>query len=115
MGLDADIIAIGPFKREIVAYLEYPEKYYVGVPEGATVITTFIFCSTSNSSSRRLAEACGFGAWDLGKHKIDPERVNLALLDEVGQVASGYSEGAVIEEFTALRDAGFAFYYRPNG
>jgi hypothetical protein len=107
MGCDAEIIAIGPFSKRLVPALGYQEEQYRGVAEGATVITC-VFGAFGSTESEKLAQCFGVGRWDLGRHVLDAARVDLATLrrdfDEHGT-----------EDFLALREAGFQFYYMPNG
>jgi hypothetical protein len=107
MGCDAEVIAIGPFSKEIVPALGYPAEQYRGVPEGATVITT-VFEAFGSTQSEKLSQCFGVGRWDLGRHVLDASKANLSTLrrefDEQGA-----------EQFLALREAGFQFYFMPNG
>ena len=50
MGMDARLLAIGPFSRDIVDALEYYNNSYNGVPIGATIITTVAVCTTTDGS-----------------------------------------------------------------
>jgi hypothetical protein len=107
MGCDAEIIAIGPFSKKLIPALGYPEEQYRAVAEGATVITG-VFEAFGSTESEKLAQCFGVGRWDLGQHLLDPLRADLETLrrdfDERGT-----------EDFLALREAGFRFYYMPNG
>jgi hypothetical protein len=107
MGCDAEIIAIGPFSTQIVPALGYPEEQYRGVAEGTRVIA-FVFEASGSTESEKLARCFGVGRWELGRHVLDPSCADLETLrrdfDERGT-----------EHFLALRDAGFQFYYMPNG
>src|SRR5581483_7094134 len=38
MGMSAEIMAMGPFSRSIVGYLEYPEDFYKDTREGVVVL-----------------------------------------------------------------------------
>ncbi|WP_431047900.1 hypothetical protein [Roseateles sp. L2-2] len=107
MGLDAQVIAIGPFSQEIANSLEYAAQRYAGVPVGATVITT-IFLAPTSSDSHALAEAFGVGAFEMGKHHLDADKVDLAQLRDL------CSERETAD-FLNLRAHGFQFYYLPNG
>lgn len=107
MGLDAQVIAIGPFSQEIADSLEYGVQRYTGVPGGATVITTMFLAATS-SDSHALAAAFGVGAFEMGKHHLDAYKADLAQLRHL------CSEREVTD-FLKLRENGFQFYYLPNG
>lgn len=106
MGLDAEVIAIGPFSQCVLNALEYGPNFYSNVEEGVLVIVhVFLACNSENS--HLLASAFGVGAMDLGKHHLSAQRANLSALRE----AFGESN---VRQFLTLRDNGFDFYYAPN-
>src|SRR4051794_30521374 len=107
MGCDAEIIAIGPFSKGLIPALCYMEEQYRGVAEGATVITS-VFDTFGSTQSEQLAQCFGVGRWDLGRHFLDPSRADLDTLRR------DFDEGRT-EHFLTLREAGFQFYYMPNG
>lgn len=76
MGLDAELIAIGPFSASIVSALEYRSELYEGLAEGATVVTTVLAVGTTEASEE-LARAFGVGPYDFGRHHLDPARADL--------------------------------------
>ena len=106
MGLDAQVIAIGPYSSEVVSSLEYGESFYVGVAPG-TVIVTNVFLACTSEDSHKLASAFGVGAMELGKHKLNPDAANVAELVNV------FGENNVAE-FQCLARNGFSFFYLPN-
>jgi hypothetical protein len=107
MGLDAQVIAIGPFAADIASALEYGEKRYEGVPAGATVVST-VFLAATTDESVALAAAFGVGAFEMGKHKLDASCANIeALIAQFGEADAG--------NFKRLAGRGFEFYYMPNG
>ncbi|HLO95460.1 MAG TPA: hypothetical protein VK195_14205 [Burkholderiaceae bacterium] len=106
MGLDAQVIAIGPYSGEIATSLEYGEQFYADVAPGSTVVTNVFIAGTSDAS-HKLAEAFGVGALELGKHQLDPSRANIAALSEV------FGEQNA-QQFQRLARAGFTFFYLPN-
>ena len=81
MGMDADVIAIGPFKAEIKDYLDYPPHYYDEVPDGTKVLSTLFPC-VGVDQSNNLAEIFGFDAWDFSKHLIDCSKIDLDVLED---------------------------------
>lgn len=107
MGLDAQVIAIGPFSPEIAGSLEYGAQRYADVPNGATVVTT-IFLAPTSGDSHDLAAAFGVGAFEMGKHHLDAYKADLARLRDV-------SSEREVTHFLNLREHGFQFYYLPNG
>jgi hypothetical protein len=107
MGCDAEIIAIGPFSKRIVHALGYPEDQYRGVAEGTTVIA-FVFEASGSTESEKLAQCFGVGRWDLGQHVLNASRADLTTLRR------DFDEH-LTDNFVTLRDAGFKFYFMPNG
>jgi hypothetical protein len=107
MGCDAEIIGIGPFAERLIPALGYPAEQYHGVAEGATVITC-VFEAFGSTESEKLAQCFGVGRWDLGRHVLDSSRADLATLRR------DFDEKST-EDFSALREAGFKFYFMPNG
>lgn len=107
MGLDAQVIAIGPFSQGIEDCLEYNAQRYAGVSDGATVITN-VFLAPTSADSHDLAAAFGVGAFEMGKHHLDAYKVDLERLRDL------CSEPEVVV-FLKLREHGFQFYYMPNG
>lgn len=107
MGCDAEIIAIGPFSKTLVPALGYPAEQYQGIADGTTVIIS-VFGAFGSTESERLAQCFGVGRWELGRHVLDASRADLATLrrdfDELST-----------EHFVTLREAGFQFYFMPNG
>jgi hypothetical protein len=106
MGCDAQIIAIGPFSKTLLSALTYPEEQYRQVQEGTTIITT-VFAACGSTESETLAQCFGVGRWDLDRHVLDPKQADLAKLRQFDDKGT--------DSFVALRQAGFQFYYVPNG
>lgn len=106
MGLDAQVIAIGQFSPDIVWALEYDDSCYANVPIGATVITN-VFVGGTSDESRKLANAFGVDAMDLGKHVLNPDLANIDELEEL----CGKKE---VMEYKCLAQNGFSFFYLPN-
>lgn len=106
MGLDAQVIAIGPYSNEVASSLEYGESFYVGVAPG-TIVVTNVFLACTSEDSHRLASAFGVGAMDLGRHKVDPDKADVAKLIDI------FGENNVAQ-FQCLARNGFDFFYLPN-
>src|SRR5437879_1406076 len=102
MGLDAQLIANGPFSKAVLPGLEYPTQFYAEVEEGATVITN-VFTAISSELSHDLARCFAIGAMGLGKHHVDAGTADLPALKE----SFGDED---VSRFVLLRDAGFQFY-----
>lgn len=107
MGLDAQVIAVGPFSKDVAPALEYPETFYKNVRDGETVITN-VFVAPTSLISHGLAESFGVHAMDLGKHHLSPERADIARLIELFDAVN-------VERFQRLMRHGFQFYFLPNG
>jgi hypothetical protein len=106
MGLDAQVIGIGPFSQKLVPSLDYPKDFYAEVAEGATVIT-LVFEALTSEQSHKLADCFKVKAMELGNHVLNPDLADLVWLEnEFGPEA--------VQNFQVLRQANFKFYYLPN-
>jgi hypothetical protein len=106
MGLDAPLIAIGPFSKAALPGLDYPGDFYAGVQDGATVVAN-VFNAITSEISHDLASCFGVGAMELGRHHVDASHADLPRLKELFGVED-------VTRFVILRDSGFQFYYLPN-
>ncbi len=109
MGMTAQILAIGPFRKELAQYLNYPADYYAQTREGVPVIS-FLFQCFGSSQSEELAACFALDPWDFNQHKIVPGRVDVARLKEAFRETP-----KDIDAFVAMRTAGFEFFFVPNG
>jgi hypothetical protein len=109
MGMTAQVLSIGPFRRDLARHLHYPPDLYAGTQEGVTVVSVLFECFGS-TQSRELAACFGIDPWDFNQHRLDPHAVDLARLRALYSL-----DGGLIEAFLALREAGFAFHFMPNG
>jgi hypothetical protein len=105
MGLDAQVIAIGPFSTDIASALEYGEQRYAAVPIGATVVST-VFLAATTDESVALAAAFGVGAFEMGKHKLDPKNADLGAL--VAQFGEADASKFLIRDMAQPRSAASA-------
>jgi len=106
MGLDAQLIAIGPYSAGVISALEYGEDFYSDVEPGAIVVSN-VFVAGTSDASHKLADAFGVGAMELGKHKLEAGRANIdALIDVFGEQN--------VAQFQCLVRHGFNFFYLPN-
>jgi hypothetical protein len=125
MGLDACIFGIGPFRKDLAPFLEYPADYYDGCPDGATVFASLFVCRTTGTS-RELAAAFHvdpYAVWD--NVEVRPEFVSVAFSNVVAALFEnpGMNDDAVNDpdggDFAALRALaaapGWRLFYRPNG
>lgn len=127
MGMSAEVLAIGPFRRSLVPFLEHPAGRYTSTREGATLVQRVFHTPEGSSRSRQLAECLGVEPWDFNTHALDPWRVNLEALRELlrpracpeHRVTPAREPCAAclhpVDTFVALREAGFSFFFLPNG
>lgn len=108
MGMSARILCIGPFSTSVLEHMEYPPKFYSDTRDGAPILRYLFEVDEGSTRSRELAACFGIEAWNFNDHKLKPEGANTAKLTEM----FGANE---VRVFEALRDAGFAFYFMPNG
>jgi hypothetical protein len=106
MGLDAQVIAIGPFSEELLPAMEYGPRFYADVAAGQTIVVN-VFVASASPSLRELALAFGVGPMELGKHHLDPNAADLQQLKTL------FDEKKV-NKFLLLKARGFEFYYLPN-
>ena len=110
MGMAADVLAIGPFRPSLLPHLDYPAHLHARTSEGATLIETVFETSEGSTRSRALAACFGIDPWDFDAHALD------AGAADVERLRTLFSEELeLVEKFLALREAGFRFYFRPNG
>jgi hypothetical protein len=116
MGMNARILAVGPFTAALVPHLSRPSEAYVGLHEGAMIVELVAPVAPGSSASRELAEALGVLPWDFNTHAFSPEQVDwerlLAVLSawvRVGEAA------AAVTRLEVLGAARFRFFFRPEG
>jgi len=106
MGMEAELLALGPYKDSIANHLEYQAGYYEGTTEGS-IITVRIYKAVGSTSSRALAEALGAIPSDFDTHALDPKNFDW---NELAELLSSEE----LESLHVLVDAGFEFHFRPN-
>ena len=115
MGMDADIIAIGPFgKFKELGILEYDEEFYQGASPESQVITTVAGAVTSDQS-RDLADLVCVKPWELWNHRITKVvSLKKALIwgPAIGDDAPEEIV-ALIEQLLKTPDV--QLWFRPNG
>jgi hypothetical protein len=106
-----EVLGIGPFRQELVPYLQQPEAWHQHTRDGAVIVVPVFSAPEGSTRSRHLARTMGAEAWDFSTHAFDPWRVDLGTL-------RGFlnpNEEHQLECFLKLRDAGFEFFFMPNG
>lgn len=108
MGMNAEILAIGPFSEILLSHLPFDRTYYENMHEGRKVIISVFGAMPGTSTSTQLAACFNIDPWNFAQHKLDPSKVDLEKLT-----------GVVGEQlkvcFVDLVHHGFEFYFLPNG
>ena len=114
MGMNAEIIAIGPFSQSVVDVLDYGSEYFKNTKSGS-IITVRLFGMSGSSSSREFAKMLGISdPWDFNSHKIKSENINFEELKKfINELHEDYNEE--FERFLILMENGFEFHFRPEG
>lgn len=114
MGMDAEIIAIGPFRIfKEAAVLDYPDDFYIGAKPDDQIITTVARAETTQQS-QDLARIARVNSWSLWSHRIVrilpwPEVLSL---DPIG----GDPPQEIAEMLRALlKVPNVQLWFRPNG
>jgi len=115
MGMDAQLVAFGPYSPAVKNYLEYANNYYAETKPGTLVFACCVFCVTT-AQSKDLARALGVGPWDFNQHHF-PVLSQQQIQAVAALTADWYDDEGplVIERLTALSDGGFQFFYLPQG
>ena len=112
MGMEANILCIGQFKKTIAKYLDYEETEYEDTNKGVAVISMFFHCNSSQQSLE-LAEAVGVEPFNFNTHQIERDKVRWCMLQELCDKNPEWANYH-IEALKALLDAGFICIYQPN-
>ena len=111
MGMEAEVIVIGPF--DILTGLnvqDYPIRYYEGVQLDDLILGTVARAYTTDQS-RELAKICGVKPWDLGNHQVK------TVVKPMSDNYIGCRTEMEIYEllFNLLKYDDVQIWYRPNG
>jgi hypothetical protein len=112
--MSAEVIAIGPFSEALVPLLHLPAQWYAKMPEGALLFEPVLSTPEGSTRSRQLASCLSVEPWDFNTHAFDPWQVDVPALRALFP-ESRPEEARCVEKFLRLREAGFAFHFRPNG
>jgi hypothetical protein len=124
MGMDADVIGIGPLTQEILRTggLDYDDEKYKDLPVGTIITCSFFRCVTTGMS-RELADAFGIGdPFDFGIHELSKTKRPFLLshsdwlaVQVIAENEQTIKDAAKeIECFQACWRAGWTLLYRPN-
>ena len=112
MGMDADLMVIGPFHPTLAAHLAYRSDHYINVPDGTLVTTELFSCQTTNLSEE-LAEAVGAKPWDFRTHHVNNNPINWQALRDLSPRL--FTDGDHVQALQLFLRHGFTILYRPNG
>lgn len=118
MSMEARIVGIGKFKKELVDALGYPEKFYDDTKEGVPVSVSFFQCNTS-SQSKELAQTFEIEPWDFNTFHI--KKLYPVIFNNLVTLwwkIKGYSQQETeeyVNKFIRCFNAGFIFVFEPNG
>lgn len=108
-GLSARIIAVGPFRRELIPFLAYTDPaYYAATREGVPVVVNFVDVYRDSKEVYALAACFGADPWDFNTHELNPWRTDL---DALRTLLADEEDGYYVSKLEALRAAGFQFYF----
>ena len=108
MSMEAEVIAIGPFSLKVAGFMEYPPEHYLDTRDGVSVLRVLFHVYNGTNVSMEMASCLGVQAWDFNTHHLNP---SVADIDKLRQMF----DATEVDAFLALRDAGFQFYFMPNG
>lgn len=120
MGMEAKLIAVGKFSKDIVDHLNYTSDHYDNMEEGTDIVVEFLGCPTENTS-RALADILGVEPWDFNTHAIDPAKMKFpdGFKDRlaVGEVDDefDFAYPGEWEALFAFLNHGFKIFYMPEG
>ena len=114
MGMDAQVLAIGPWGAFRGDDLDYaPETYQDSIETGDERIICCVAWASTSQQSRDLAAICCVNPWALGKHEV--KRIDLPSSLLPGDWIGDIRVGQVVAKLQRLLDAGCELWYRPNG
>jgi len=113
MGMDAEVLAIGPWGAFQGDDLDYEVDWYRdSIKTGDEKIICLVAKANTSQQSRDLAAICCTEPWALGRHKIEKVELPFLLISEwIGE----FSTVHVARKLQRLMDAGCDLWYRPNG
>ncbi len=110
----AEVIAIGPFTKDIINHLEYSESDYKETQEGAIINLTLFGIGEGTTVGLEFAKCLGISnGWDFNQHKIDNSKIDENALRKFVSRYTDYDED--VEHLLALKEKGFEFHFAPNG
>lgn len=119
MGMDADIICIGPFSRDILDCLNYDAEDCKGIEEGRLVSITICHCNTTDQSHELARCFKNLDPQDFNTHHITEDRVQWISLSMMYFDADGCrlhtsKHPLQWQRLEILLNRGFTCIYQPN-
>lgn len=102
----AEVLAVGPFRRELVPFLDYGADFYAATREGTKLMVRLVDVYRDDEKARALAACFGADPWDFNTHALDPWRADLDALRAL------FEDDELVRKVEGLRAAGFQFYFR---
>lgn len=112
MGMDANVVCMGPFDEAIADCLDYDPNDYGSVPKNYPVVTTVMNCNTTDAS-RELARLLRANPEYFETHCINGHEIDWAGLEEMAERMVEWDDYEV-HTLHRLLDAGFTCIYCPN-
>jgi hypothetical protein len=115
--LFVEMLAIGPFKRELTPHFEYSADRYAKTRESAPVVQKLFGIVEGTQVGTEFAQLLGISdPWDFNQHKVDPHSIDFAGLKSL--LASREYADEYLSDLDALQafaSAGYDLYFLPNG
>jgi hypothetical protein len=118
MVMYAEILAIGPFRRDLIPHYEYPPDHYRTMSEGLPIVRTLFGVIEGTAAGTEFAKALGISdPFDFSQHKIGSASIDFEGLERSLASLSSWPEGDYAKDLAALRSfaaAGYDLYFLPN-
>lgn len=107
VGMDASVLAIGPYSEEIAQYLPYEAEKYSKTQKGTQVVVPFLFECVTTKESVELASLLGVEPWNFNTHAVEKENIKWDSLEKFDDWGA--------EAAKCLLERNFILIYLPNG
>src|SRR5258708_372172 len=115
MGMDADVIVIGPYKiLKEADCLDYPKDWYNGTPDALVICTVAI--ANTTQESKDLALICNVNPYDVSNHQVkNPVNPDILMLTSPSDNIGNCEPQTIYETLSKLLDStNVKIFYRPN-
>jgi len=115
MGMNADVLCIGKFRKETAKYLDYPEEDYNDTKDDSIVTSHLFNCNTADAS-RKLASALGIDdPYNFSLHRINSiKQVNLNDLVDLSEQVGEWDPYEEYNHLRVLLEKDFLCLFQPN-